>query len=284
MKNSIIATLLLVLLVPAHAAINTNPTSAVGVTAESGDRILDATKETPAQRDARMAWWLEAKFGLFIHWGVFSVPAGVYQGKQAPKDSIQFSEWLMWSCRIPVQEYRNFAPQFNPVKYNEEDWVKAASDAGMKYIVITTKHHDGFAMFDTKASDWNIGQATPYGKDPIKELAEACRKHGIKLGFYYSQAQDWGTGGAVGLGSMGTNAPPRWDALMKTNMDVYTDIIAVPQVKEICSNYGEFPEIIWWDTPRDHFTAVCCARQNRLGRVSEIADRSAKPEIKTGMK
>ena len=233
--------------------------------------VSSLPSETAAQRDARMAWWREAKFGLFIHWGVFSVPAGVYQGKQAPKGSIQFSEWLMWSCRIPVQAYRKFAPQFNPVKYNAEDWVKAASDAGMKYIVITTKHHDGFAMFETKASDWNIVQATPYGKDPLKELAEACRNHGIKLGFYYSQAQDWVNGGAVGLGSMGTNAPPRWDAAMRTNMDEYIDKIAVPQVKEICSNYGEFPEIIWWDTPRDMNT-------NRAQKIYDVV-HALRPNI-----
>jgi alpha-L-fucosidase len=207
--------------------------------------------ERKEQRDARMAWWREAKFGMFIHWGVFSVPAGVYHEHPAPKGTIQFSEWLMFSCRIPVLEYRQFAQHFNPVRYNAEDWLKAASDAGMKYIVITTKHHDGFAMFDTKASDWNIVQASPYGKDPLKELAQACRQHGIKLGFYYSQAQDWVNGGSIGLASMGTKAPPPWDKAQRRDMDEYINKISVPQVREICSNYGEFPQILWWDTPRD---------------------------------
>jgi alpha-L-fucosidase len=207
--------------------------------------------ETKEARDARMGWWRDAKFGMFIHWGVFSVPAGFYHGKPAPKGSIPFSEWLMWSCRIPVREYRQFAKKFNPVQFNAEDWVNAASDAGMKYIVITSKHHDGFAMFDSKASDWNIVQSSPYGKDPIKELALACRKHGMKLGFYYSQAQDWVNGGAVGLASMGTNAPPPWDKAMGRDMDAYIKTISVPQVREICSKYGEFPQILWWDTPRD---------------------------------
>ncbi|MEI6077068.1 MAG: alpha-L-fucosidase, partial [Verrucomicrobiota bacterium] len=203
--------------------------------------------ETPAQREARMAWWREARFGLFIHWGVYSVPAGYYQGNPVPK----IGEWIMFNAKIPMAEYQAFAREFNPVKFNADDWVKAAKDAGMKYIVITTKHHDGFAMFCSQASKWNICDASPYGKDPLQDLASACRKYGVRLGFYYSQAQDWNNGGAVGLGSMGTNAPPRWDAGMKTNMDEYIDKIAVPQVKELCSNYGEFPDIIWWDTPRD---------------------------------
>jgi alpha-L-fucosidase len=195
--------------------------------------------ETKEQRDARMAWWREAKFGMFIHWGVYSVPAGYYHDK--PVAGI--GEWIMNRGKIPMAEYQAFAKQFNPVKFNADDWVKAASDAGMKYIVITSKHHDGFAMFDTKASPWNIVQATPYGKDPLQDLAAACRKYGIKLGFYYSQAQDWNNGGAASGG--------KWDPAQQHDMDDYIDKIAVPQVKEILSNYGEFPAVLWWDTPHD---------------------------------
>jgi alpha-L-fucosidase len=193
--------------------------------------------ETKAQRDARMAWWREAKFGLFIHWGVYSVPAGYYHDKPVPG----IGEWIMNKGKIPMAEYQQFAKQFDPVKFNADDWVKAAKDAGMKYIVITSKHHDGFAMFDTKASPWNIVQASSYGKDPLKDLAAACRKYGVKLGFYYSQAQDWNNGGSAAGG--------KWDDAQKHDMDDYIDKIAVPQVKEICSNYGEFPAVIWWDTP-----------------------------------
>ena len=195
--------------------------------------------ETKEQHDARMAWWRDAKFGLFIHWGVYSVPAGFYHDQ--PVHGI--GEWIMNRGKIPMAEYQQFAKQFNPVKFNADDWVKAAKDAGMKYIVITSKHHDGFAMFDTKASPWNIVQATPYGKDPLKDLAAACRKYGIKLGFYYSQAQDWNNGGAASGG--------KWDKAQEHDMDDYIDKIAVPQVKEICSNYGDFPAVIWWDTPKD---------------------------------
>ena len=195
--------------------------------------------ETKAQRDARMAWWREAKFGMFIHWGVYSVPAGYYQGKSVAG----IGEWIMNRGKISMAEYQQFAKHFNPVKFNADDWVKAAKDAGMKYIVITSKHHDGFAMFDTKASAWNIVQTSPYGKDPLKDLAAACRKYGVKLGFYYSQAQDWNNGGAAAGG--------KWDKAQEHDMDDYIDKIAVPQVREICSNYGEFPAVIWWDTPRD---------------------------------
>ena len=236
---------------PAQPLAASSPAKASAYMQNTEAPVSSMPGEAAEQRDQRMAWWREAKFGMFIHWGVFSVPAGVYHGNPAPKGSIQFSEWLMFSCRIPVVEYRQFAKQFDPVQYNAEDWVKAASDAGMKYIVITTKHHDGFAMFDSKASDWNIVQASPYGKDPLKELAQACRQHGLKLGFYYSQAQDWVNGGAVGLASMGTKAPPPWDKAQHRDMDEYINKVAVPQVKELCSNYGEFPMILWWDTPRD---------------------------------
>ncbi len=195
--------------------------------------------ETKAQRDARMAWWREAKFGMFIHWGVYSVPAGYYHDK--PVAGI--GEWIMNRGKIPMAEYQQFAKQFNPVKFDADAWVKTAKDAGMKYIVITSKHHDGFAMFDTRASQWGITHASPFGRDPLQELAAACRKNGIKLGFYYSQAQDWNNGGAASGG--------KWDPAQEHSMDDYIDKIAVPQVKEILSNYGEFPAVLWWDTPRD---------------------------------
>src|SRR5882724_6308227 len=131
-----------------------------------------SAEETKAQRDARMTWWREAKFGMFIHWGVYSVPAGYYNGK--PVHGI--GEWIMNSGKIPMAEYQTYAKEFNPVKFNAEEWVSIAKKAGMKYIVITSKHHDGFAMFDSKANDWNIVKATPFGRDPLRELAEACRK------------------------------------------------------------------------------------------------------------
>jgi alpha-L-fucosidase len=187
----------------------------------------------------KMEWWSDAKFGLFIHWGVYSVPAGVYKGQEVRG----IGEWIMNHAKIPVVEYKKFAKQFNPVKYNPEAWVKMAKDAGMKYIVITSKHHDGFALFNSKVTDWDVVDATPYGKDLLKPLAKACKKEGMKLGFYYSQAQDWNhPGGAATRG--------QWDEAQKGSMDEYIDKIAVPQVKEILSKYGDIA-ILWWDTPTD---------------------------------
>lgn len=208
-----------------------------------------------------MAWWREARFGMFIHWGVYSVPAGVYNGRQINKAS----EWIMNRAKIPVTEYQKFAAQFNPVKYDADAWVKMAKDAGMKYIIITAKHHDGFAMFKTNASKWNIVDATPYGKDVLKPLAEACKKYGIKLGFYYSQAQDWNNpGGAAAKKAAGEGwANPdsiaidaytkehsgHWDSLQTTkSMSEYIRQVSVPQVKELLSNYGDVA-VLWWDTP-----------------------------------
>jgi alpha-L-fucosidase len=195
--------------------------------------------ETPAERDARMKWWREARFGLFIHWGVYSVPAGTYQGKQIPS----IGEWIMNRGKIPVAEYKSFAKQFNPVKYDADQWVQLAKEAGMKYIVITSKHHDGFAMFDSKVTDWTIKSATPFGRDPLKELAAACQKHGLKLGFYYSQAQDWCHPGGAAAGG-------HWDKAQDGDMTEYIRKIAVPQVREILSNYGPIA-VLWWDTPTD---------------------------------
>jgi len=193
--------------------------------------------ETKAQRDARMKWWREAGFGMFIHWGVYAVPAGTYKGKKIRG----IGEWIMNRGKIPVAEYKQFAKQFNPVKYDPDAWVRLAKEAGMKYIVITSKHHDGFALFDSKVTDWDVVDATPYGKDLLKPLAEACRRHGIKLGFYYSQAQDWNHPGGAAAGG-------HWDKAQDGDMDEYIKNIAVPQVKEILSNYGDLA-VLWWDTP-----------------------------------
>ncbi|MEK7781127.1 MAG: alpha-L-fucosidase [Verrucomicrobiota bacterium] len=215
--------------------------------------------ETPAQRDARMAWWRDAKFGMFIHWGVYAVPAGIH--KDQPVAGI--GEWIMNKGKIPMAEYQSYAKEFNPVKYDADAWVRAAKDAGMKYIVVTTKHHDGFALFDSQANDWNVVKATPYGKDLIRPLAEACRKQGLKLGFYYSQAQDWNNGGSASGG--------KWDKAQEHDMDDYIDRVAVPQVREICSNYGEFPDVIWWDTPTGMNT-------NRAQKLYEVV-HALKPNV-----
>jgi alpha-L-fucosidase len=141
-----------------------------------------------------LRWFKEAKFGMFIHWGLYSIPAGTLNGIDVP----WVSEWLMRKLKVPVSEYEKLASRFNPLHFNARKWVRTAVDAGMKYIVITSKHHDGFAMFHSKCDSFNIVDATPFGRDPLAELAEECRKAGIRLGFYYSQDQDWHEAGASG--------------------------------------------------------------------------------------
>ena len=170
------------------------------------------------------------------------MPAGTYHGKQIGG----IGEWIMNHGKIPVAEYAGYAKQFNPVKFNADEWVRMAKDAGMKYIVITSKHHDGFAMFHSKASPYNIVDATPFQRDPLKELAAACKKQGIKLGFYYSQAQDWHHPG----GSPTDQRPQagHWDKAQDGDIDQYIHKIAVPQVREILTNYGDVA-VLWWDTP-----------------------------------
>jgi alpha-L-fucosidase len=196
--------------------------------------------ETPAQRDARMEWFREAKFGMFIHWGVYAVPAGTYKGEKVQG----IGEWIMLRGKIPVAEYRAFAKEFNPVKYNPDAWAALAKDAGMRYIVITAKHHDGFALFPSDVTEWDIADATPYKKDLITPLAEATRKQGLKFGTYYSQAQDWTHPGGA---KSGFKEGEGWDEPHKGSFDEYLKAIAVPQTREILTRIK--PDVLWWDTP-----------------------------------
>src|SRR5581483_6722531 len=137
--------------------------------------------------DQRIAWWREAKFGMFVHWGIYSLPGGEWKGH--PVNG--YAEHLMRKEKIFRQDYLAIAHQFNPVHFNADEWMQHVKQAGMKYFIITSKHHDGFAMFDSKVSDFNVVQQTPFKRDPMAELAAAARKYGIKFGFYYSQAYDW---------------------------------------------------------------------------------------------
>jgi len=195
-------------------------------------------KEFGASHDERMKWWREARFGMFIHWGVYSVPAGAWNGTNVSRGG---AEWIMNRGRISMADYQKLPAQFDPEKFKAEEWVAIAKNAGMKYIVITAKHHDGFAMFHSSASAFNIYDATPFKRDPLKELAEACAKAGIKLGFYYSQAQDWNHPGGAAVGG-------HWDPAQNGDMDKYIEEVDIPQVKELFSNYGKVA-VIWWDTP-----------------------------------
>ena len=189
-------------------------------------------------KEARLNWFRDAKYGLFIHWGLYAIPAGEWKGRR----SLGLGEWIMNRSQIPVREYEPLAAQFNPVKFDADAWVQLAQDAGMKYIVITSKHHDGFAMFKSKVSNYNVVDATPFKRDVLKELADACARRGMRLGFYYSQSQDWhepnGTGNTWDFG------PDE-----KKDYDQYLRGKAEPQVRELLTGYGPVA-LIWFDTPR----------------------------------
>jgi alpha-L-fucosidase len=202
--------------------------------AQPGTKPLPA----PKSHDEKMQWFREAKFGLFIHWGLYSIPAGEWKGQ--PIGGI--GEWIMNFAKIPVKEYEQLAGQFNPVKFDAEQWVQMAEDAGMKYIVITSKHHDGFAMYGSEVSKYNIVDATPFHRDPLKELAAAAARHHIKFGFYYSQSQDWHE--PNGAGNTWDFGPDD-----KKDYDQYLRGKAEPQVKELLTHYGPVC-LIWFDTPK----------------------------------
>lgn len=216
---------------------NGQEVTANGVSVAEANPNFTVFEETPEEHDARMEWWRQAKFGLFIHWGVYAVPAGSYG------DNSGYGEWIMHNAKIPVKEYKGFAKQFNPVKYDPNAWVKVAKDAGMRYIVITSKHHDGFALYPSKFSSWNVADATPYGKDLLGPLVEASKKQGLKMGFYYSQSQDWvNPGGAKKRYKEGEG----WDDAQLGDFDDYLEKVALPQVKEL---FNQYPiDMFWWDT------------------------------------
>ena len=137
--------------------------------------------EDSPQLAATKKWFKEAQFGMMAHWGLYTLPGGEWNGKPGRR---AYAEWLQWGERIPMKEYAALAKAFNPVLFAPKDWMKRARDAGMKYFVITSKHHDGFAMYRSKASKYNVVDATPFGRDPLEEIAEACRDTGIRLGLY----------------------------------------------------------------------------------------------------
>jgi alpha-L-fucosidase len=190
-------------------------------------------------KEKRLKWFRDARFGMMIHWGLYSVPAGEWKGKLIPG----LGEWIMNRAKIPVTEYEQLSKQFDPEKFNAEEVVRLAKDAGMKYIVITSKHHDGFAMYHSSVSKYNIYDATPFKRDPMKELADAAQKAGIKLCFYYSQTQDWHEPDAVGND---------WDFKDDSKKDFakYLKEKVEPQVTELLTNYGPIG-LIWFDTPRN---------------------------------
>lgn len=210
-------------------------------------------RESMKTRDERLAWWREARFGMFIHWGVYSGLGNEFHGKKGGG----YAEHIQRVLKIPIPVYRKeVAGTFNPTNFNADEWVSLAKHAGMGYIVITAKHHDGFAMWPTKVNDYNIMDATPWKHDPMKDLKAACQKQGIRFGFYYSQAFDWGE--KDGAGNDWDYDNPGGDKLLggknwwETRPEFmaqarkYVDEKAIPQLRELIKMYD--PDILWFDT------------------------------------
>ena len=230
-----------------------------------------------------LEWWSDAKFGMFIHWGVYSDLAGYWKGEPYAG----YAEHIMRMAEIPLQTYKDeVAGPFNPVKFDAEEWVKICKDAGMKYMVITSKHHDGFAMFDSKVPGWDdydIVDGTRWGRDPMKELKAACDKEGIKFGFYYSHAQDW----SHRYGQRNTwdyHQPvkrnvwfdqPEWKEHRENSM-IYVNEKSIPQLREIILNYQ--PDVIWFDTRNwlpDEYNQIILTEARKLAPNTIFSSRSA---------
>lgn len=204
--------------------------------------------------EERIAWWRQAKFGMFVHWGIYSLPGGEWKGKKVNG----YAEHLMRKEKITRSEYLELAHRFNPLQFNADAWAKAAKDAGMRYMIITAKHHDGFAIYPSAISDFDIHDQTPFKQDPLAELSAACKKYGIKFGFYYSHAFDWEHPDAPGNdweynnpgGDKNLYGGREWydkhpELLPKAVK--YVNEKAIPQIKELLTKYH--PDIIWFDTP-----------------------------------
>ena len=200
--------------------------------------------ETKEQRDKRMAWWREAKFGMFIHWGLYAIPAGVWNGKEIDKTA---GEWIMYGAQIPVADYEPLIKQFNPVKFDAKEWVRIAKDAGCKYITITSKHHDGFCLFDSKLTEYDV-MSTPFKRDIMKELADECHKQGIKICWYHS-ILDWHHPDYL---PRGTEKARPWDKRPTEGADLnrYLDYMK-GELRELLTNYGQIG-VIWFDGGWEH--------------------------------
>ena len=205
--------------------------------------------ETKEERGARMGWWREARFGMFIHWGLYAVHGGEWKGRQYRG----WSEWVVQG--IPVADYETLVPKFNPAQFNAEEWAKLAKDAGMKYIVITTKHHEGFCLWDTKLTTFSV-MSTPFKRDIMKELAAACQKEGIRLGWYYS-VMDWHHPEYI---------PRREVDKRPAEKDCYPRYVNYMkgQLKELLTNYGPI-SVVWFDGDWEH-----SAGENNSKEIGEL--------------
>jgi alpha-L-fucosidase len=194
-------------------------------------RAADLSPESPAQRDARMRWWREARFGMFIHWGLYAIPAGEWNGRT------DHAEWIRDTARIPIEEYEKLVGQFNPVKFDADEWARVAQDAGMKYIVITSKHHDGFCLFDSQYTDFDV-TATPFKRDILKEMAAACGRAGLRICWYHS-IMDWHHPDYLPRRPWEQRSPEGAD------FDRYSAHLK-SQLRELITSYGKIG-VLWFD-------------------------------------
>lgn len=251
---------------------NTRTVCCIVTAAALASLAAQAAEETASQFEARTQWWRQAKFGMFIHWGVYAVPADStdLNGNRG------IAEWYFSNKRMQVKDYEKFAAQFDPVKFNAAQWVKLAKDAGMKYIVITSKHHDGFGMFDSRLTDYCITKATPFKRDPMQELAAACKQAGLKLCFYHS-IMDWHHPDYLPRREWEKETRPAAGA----SLDRYLDYMQ-GQLRELLSNYGPIG-VIWFDGGWEHnANELRSAEVNRMIRSLQpgiiINDRNQLPE------
>ncbi len=209
-------------------------------------RFDDSLKQTPDSIARQKLWHRDAKFGAFIHFGVYSMLEGEYKGRG---NGFRYSEWIQASARMSAAEYHAVAKTFNPAEFDADEWAKTFKECGIRYVVITSKHHDGFALFDSMVSDYNIVDYTPFKRDIIKELSEACHRQGLKFGVYYSHAQDWDEPDAPYLSKRTKRSflHPDLPAGFEPDMDRYIMKKSLPQVEELVKNYEL--DLIWFDTP-----------------------------------
>ncbi len=205
---------------------------------KTDQKTINYLEESSESFDQRMKWWRDDRFGMFIHWGVYAIPAGKYNGKEVKG----IGEWIMKHGEIPIIEYEQYAKQFNPVKFDANEWVRILKDTGMKYLVITSKHHDGFAIWDSKVSNYDIVDFSPYGKDVLHALSKACKEQGIKFGLYHS-IMDWHHPDAQAYSYLKNDPKKRTDN--NEHFAKYLENYMKPQLKELIDNYN--PDIIWFD-------------------------------------
>ncbi|MBR2339643.1 MAG: alpha-L-fucosidase [Clostridia bacterium] len=195
-------------------------------------------------------WFKEAKYGMMAHWGLYALLAGEYRGKRV----LDYASWAQSYFAIPNEEYGQLAKSFNPIYFNADEWIKLAKDCGMQYFVFTSKHHDGFAMYHSKVDKYNVVDATPFGRDVVAELAEACYKYGLKFGLYYSQELDWHHPHGGGYNRFEECSGSSWDNCWdfpdreRKNFSICFNEKIKPQVEELLKNYGDLC-LMWFDVP-----------------------------------